>query len=486
MGILKRLKKYLARKINKRAFYETANIQRLVQGWLTGTSHINEIQKADGPVLVARARDLARNNDVVRGFLLEADKNVIGPKGIQIQGAVKDPGGSSDERANQEIERGWNDWSKPGNCDLSGKSSFKEIQSQILVNFLRDGEAVVKEYQGGSYGKYGYQVQVLDAAQVDYNYSVPTKRINLGIESDDRGRPVKYYYNETTTVSGTTFHQALDANTIIHIFKVERPGQLRGCTWLASSGYRLKVMDGWEEASLVGARVAASQMGFFKKTDESSMGFQGDGKGKDGTNDSSGYMEMTSEPGVFRELPYGMDFQAFDPKQPSTTFPEFRTAAMKSIASGLGVSFTTLGNDLSDVNYSSARIGLLGDRDLWRCMQEFLSTHLLQRIFDKWLPMFLISGNTHLPISKVEKFNDVKWQPRGWAWVDPQKESKANETAWLLRTKPLADSCAEQGKNWKEVMAQIKLEQDEADRLGIILKENEQPQETGNSRQAIS
>ena len=94
----------------------------------------------------------------------------------------------------------------------------------------------------------------------------------------------------------------------------DRAGQTRGVPMMANVLSRLKMLDGYEEAALVNARVAASKMGFFVSPEGD--GFVGD----DYDNHAP---IMSAEPATFSQLPAGMSFQSFDPQNPTESFAEF-------------------------------------------------------------------------------------------------------------------------------------------------------------------
>ena len=88
---------------------------------------------------------------------------------------------------------------------------------------------------------------------------------------------------------------------------------------------------------------------------------------------------------------------AFDPDHPSTAFPAFTTQVLRSVASGLNISYHSLTNDLSSVNYSSLRAGSLEDREMYRMYQRFVIEHFMMPIFQNWLNMVISRGFNYEP-----------------------------------------------------------------------------------------
>jgi lambda family phage portal protein len=186
---------------------------------------------------------------------------------------------------------------------------------------------------------------------------------------------------------------------------------------------------------------------------------------------------MDAAPGTFTELPEGWDLAAWNPEYPNVETSEFRKAMLRGIATSLGTSYTTLGNDLESVNYSSARVGLLDERETWKMHQEFFAENLYEPVFTDWLEAAIQSGAINLPMSKFAKFNRPKFKGRRWAWVDPVKEVDAAKTAIALRLSSRRQIVDEAGGDIEEVFHDNVADEQLADTLGLSLEmsETEEP-----------
>ena len=147
---------------------------------------------------------------------------------------------------------------------------------------------------------------------------------------------------------------------------------------------------------------------------------------------------MNAQAGVFEQLPQGMDFKAFDPTHPTSAFDSFTTSVLRSIASGLNISYHSLSNDLTSVNYSSIRQGALEDRSMYQIYQQFVIEHFVNPVFQSWLEMAISTGYINLPISKFDKFaRAINYIPRSFAWIDPLKEMQANVIGYKMEHLPI-------------------------------------------------
>jgi lambda family phage portal protein len=230
----------------------------------------------------------------------------------------------------------------------------------------------------------------------------------------------------------------------------------------------IKLLNGYLEAEIVAARTAASKMGFFVSSDGDQ--YVGDGE------DEEYVPIMNAEAGTFEQLPNGMDFKEFSPTHPTSAFEPFSTQVLRSIASGLNISYHALTNDLSSVNYSSLRAGALEDREMYRLYQRFTIDHFVRPVFEKWLEMAISSGaistspstNQPLPISRYDKFAlAANFIPRSFSWVDPQKEMMASINGLQAGVVTFSDVQANYGRDVEELFEQHERETALAEQYGI-------------------
>jgi lambda family phage portal protein len=107
---------------------------------------------------------------------------------------------------------------------------------------------------------------------------------------------------------------------------------------------------------------------------------------------------------------------------------------LREVAAGIGVSYESLSRDYSQSNYSSSRLALLDDRDLWKSLQQWFIRQFREPLHREWLQQAVLASA--IPELRVEeymldrdKFEAVSFKPRGWSWVDPTKEVEAYKEA---------------------------------------------------------
>jgi lambda family phage portal protein len=259
-------------------------------------------------------------------------------------------------------------------------------------------------------------------------------------------------------------HVLVPAEQIIHLRVTERPGQTRGVTWFASAIKQLHQLAGYAEAEVVRARAASSLMGFIT-TD-------GDAAGESLGEEVEGEYVTQFEPGVFKTLFAGQDVKVPQLDAPDGQFEPFVRAMLRSMAAGLGVSYESISKDFSQTNYSSSRLSLLEEREQWRALQQQLIRDLHQPVFRAWLRAAVGSGELSLPgySTSPERYEEaVKFVPRGWEFVDPQKEISAYHDAVRNGFMTRAEVVMSRGGDWNETIQTLANEKADLDELGLVL-----------------
>lgn len=390
-------------------------------GFTIGQTTLMEENRLDLMGLVHHSRMLAQNNDYYRAFLLMCRRHIVGPHGIGLQAMAKRQDGTPDKADNLAIETAWAKWGARGMCDASGRFCWLDLQHMAAMMVPRDGGVFIRFLRGPEFGPFGFQVQFLtvDRLAVDYNAELTGGGyISGGVECDGFDRVIAWHFyrrrpGATWLTGGERIR--IPASDIKYVAVAEDYSVHLSMPWGFTALRRLNMLGGFEEAALTAARAGASKMGFFTRTVNDD-----DNAAEDGPD----IEEM--EPGMMETLPAGYDVKSFDTKYPDGESPLFVKLMLRGAAAGLGASYNGLANDLEGTNFSSLHVGKAEERDEWRLLQGFFAQHLCDVIFDEWLPHAILSGRLSLPMSKLDKFRENAWKPRGWQAVNPVDEANAN------------------------------------------------------------
>lgn len=459
-----------------------AAIDRLTVSLQSWSGAINADLDSGLTVLRARARGLCANSEFGRRFLSLVAMNVVGPNGPVLQSRAMATPSTLDKAANDAIEVHWGRWCK--SADIARRMSLPHLLRVIVKSVARDGEALVRVVRDRNL-PYGMALQLLEADRLDESIN---RRLNngnlvrLGVEIDSTLRPVAYYIK--TAHPGENFYirdrndiERVDARDLYHLFLVERAEQVRGYTWFHAVLIRANLLHGFEEAAVIAARVGASKMGAFTRKD--------DGAGQpianqlaDMTDPNTGHLQMNAEPGEFLDLTGmpGVSLESWNPDYPHQNFGAFLKACFDGLASGLDVATHNLSGNMTEVNYSSARIAELAERDAWMTLQQWFIASLIEPLFRDWLASALIRGDITfeesgkaLPASTFSKFaNAARFQPRRWQWVDPKVEVEAAKTQIESRLASRSEIVAQQGRDFDDVIDELAQEDKRIKEAGLI------------------
>lgn len=467
--------------------YNAAGMSRLTASLQAEAQFINTSLRFQGRVLRARSRQAAQNNPFARRFVQMCVDNIGGPEPFKLQAKVKNRSGKLDKGANEQIEACWQQWGKAGNCEITGKWSWNTLQRLLIRNLAIDGELLLRKLKGPEYGPNGYKLQIIDVDRLwEYKNESFTNggAIHSSIEVDASARPVAYWIIKRKPAqwqySGfIPDFERVPADEIIHVFVPDFAEQLRGVPWMYAALLNLVHLGAFEEAAVIAARVGAANMGFIETPDGGATlaNMAASGPNVDGTNEfggsssSPGDAQFSAEPGEMYTLPPGHKFNAgWNPKYPDAAVEPFIRAMLRGVSAGVGVAYHNLANDLVNVNYSSARIGELDERDMWMGLQVFSADHLHTPLFDDWLSMQMLTNRLPFNPASMDKYRAVRFRAKRWAWVDPLKEVGAQIEAINAKLKSRTEVIADQGADIEETWEEIEAESQMADDMGIELE----------------
>lgn len=452
-----------------RSAFASAATSRLSADWMfAGARSANQDLLGDLRTLRDRSRDLARNSPWVKRFLQILAEKVVGPNGITLQAKNQLRDGSGlHTRANAGIEAAWRQWTRPENCDITRRHSLTEIlQLAVSGGWGQDGEVLILLHEGVRSNGWGFALQLLDPDLLDETWNRPAtaneNAIVQGVEVDAFGAPVAYWLwtRHPSEAGYDRVRRRVDARYVIHDFLSARPGQARGIPMAATVAQQIKMLDGYHEAELVAARTASATMGSIEVDPEKAGGFDPSAGSSD--------IPMEVEPGALLRLNPGEKLALWDPQHPTQAFSEFTRVTLHAIAAGLGVSYGTLTGDLSQANYSSMRVGMLDERDHWSVLTQRLITHVLDRVFSRWIEFAILNQKiANITGFDASQWTRIQWQTRGFDWIDPVKDVQGDLYEVAAGVKTLTEMAAERGRDLEEIIEERQLELKKLEAAGV-------------------
>jgi len=457
-------------------FYDASGWGRRTHGWNPGNAGPNTIGMQSIETLRSRARFTARNDPWANNGIASFAANAIGT-------GIKPQSMHPDKEVKAKIPQAWLRWTD--HCDAHNACDFYGLQTLLCREVIEGGEcfARLRPRRKDSGLRVPLQIQLLESELLPtwYNIDRPNgNKVREGVELNKELAPAGYWFlkqHPGDTVlwpnnAGRLLRVA--SQSVAHVFQPLRTGQLRGVPWLAPVLLRIYELNQFEDAELVKQKVAAMFVAFVHQM--TGQGMFNEVPGTPGTTPivPPGVGNAVMEPGTTQYLRLNEDVTFSKPPE-FNSLPEFMRVYLRSIAAGLGVTYEQLTGDLTGVNYSSIRAGLI---EFWRRCEQFQHQVIIFRfcrpIWDAWIRTALISGE--LDYSDYAKdplaFTSVKWVPPVRQWVDPAKEIGATLDAIRGGLGSRDTSASAQGFDVEEIDSENARDQERADKLGLVYDSN--------------
>lgn len=441
--------------IEQRRYDAAGGTNRTKNWYAQGLSANSEVGLA-GAELRNRSRDLARNNPYSRKAFRVIPANVIG---VGIQPSIRVARSARQEDA---LKTSWKEWAGKTSCDWNGNKTFYAIQVLAFRAMLESGEVFIRRMVDKGANALGLQLQVLEADHLDYTKDgmklAGGGYVRQGIEFDGRGKRTAYYLFDThpgeSVVNFKTTSTRIPADQIIHMYMEERPGQDRGVPMGVASMLRIRDFDEYEDAQLIRQKIAACFAAFITSDAHTVTPSQAASGG--------GYDLERVEPGIIERLKPG-ESVAFGVPPTAEGYAEYSRKVLQGIGAGYDVTYEALTGDLSNVNFSSGRMGWIEFGRFVDQWQDLLIIPVLcERVFSWFLQFARIQG-----IVSESTQVSVSWTAPRREFVDPLKEIKAlieqvraGFISWQEAVRML-------GYDPEEIMEQLKSDADKFDEAGL-------------------
>jgi lambda family phage portal protein len=179
---------------------------------------------------------------------------------------------SKDAAFRRKIQELWLHWTDE--ADAAGLCVFYGLQALVFRSVIECGECFVRMKIDKKNATVPLKLQVLESEYLDSSKDQMLANGNVirsGIEFDKTGKRVTYYlYKEHPGDSSFASLESvrIPAGEILHIYKPLRPGQIRGEPWLSNVLLKLHELDQYE-----GKKTAAMFAGFVTRLDPDSEMF---------------------------------------------------------------------------------------------------------------------------------------------------------------------------------------------------------------------
>lgn len=439
-----------------------AQMSRLTGDMATTPSSADRANEGKLERLRARVAEMRRDNPLIARYATLCVENILGPDGITLQSQVPSARGIN-TAVSKKVEQVWYEWAESAGVD---GSSWFTCCAQLVESWRLMGECL-GEIVIDRRLPMGIALKVLDVDLIDDRHSTPQVDgkgwISQGVEYDELRRPVALHLlTRHRTDTGPHFRRRVPLDRLLYLAHKTRPMQSRGVSPVAPAMLRLQMLNGMQEALVELNRAAATKMGFLVT--------KGDGSTLQDPDDPEAPVQFDAAPLSIEQLPQGMEFQAWDPGQPTAQHESLYRTLAQEIAGALGVSYAALSGDLGQTSYSSGRIGTIAERDAWRVQQQQFATAICDKMLRAVLQVQLMRGALVTPAElSIDQLTEAIWHGRKWDWVDPAKDLAAIRDGLALGLTTLTRELNARGYDLRAVLEEAKAERELAESLGLRL-----------------
>ncbi|MGD9663804.1 MAG: phage portal protein [Novosphingobium sp.] len=436
--------------------YEGAAKGRRTEGWRTIGSSANTETRRALPILRDRSRDLVRNNPYAARAVNVIAANLVG---YGIKTTIR----TRNKKASKPLQSAWVDWAESTQCDAAGQHDLYGLQELAARTIIESGEVLMRRIwrKPGDGLAVPLQLQVLEPDYIDtgkdgemYNGN----EILQGIEYDKQGRRAAYWLFDThpgdaySSARTSYTSKRIPAADILHVYRMDRAGQVRGVPWFAPVILRMRDLDEYEDAQIVRQKIAACFAAFVHDMEV----------GEDPTGNDAADLTERLEPGAIQRLPAGTNVTLANPPTVQG-YGEYMSVTLHAIAAGLGLPYESLTGDYSQVNFTSGRMGrsefhaLL---DVWQW--KMLVPQMCGGVFGWFLEAAVLAG---LPAQGAT----ARYVPPRRVLVDPTREIPAQIKAIRGGLQTLFGGIREMGYEPAEFLAEVAEGNALMDSLGLVL-----------------
>lgn len=309
--------------------------------------------------------------------------------------------------------------------DADGRQNLYGLQRLVMNAVIADGEVLIRRRRRSSRDglPLPFQIEVLEIDHLDttrdrlFAAQGAEGEVREGIEYDAIGRRVAYWLypqhpGATVGLRRSLTSRRVPASEVIHIYRQDRPKQMRGVSWFAPVALALQDMADGQDAQIMRQKIAAC-FAAFRVAPEAEYVTDAD------KSDVAGLSTMV--PGRIQNLAPGEDIRFANP--PSVDgYDKFTRIILQTVASGMGITYEALTGDLGNVNFSSGRMGRMEmDRNVSAWQWLLLIPQMMQPLSAWTLEAFdIASGQLR---SSVDM--SIDYVPPHRMLVDPAREIPA-------------------------------------------------------------
>lgn len=399
----------------------------------------DELPAADRKRLVSGTRNIQRNFTLA-GWMIRKHLDYVSTFDFQARTGIP--------ALDDELEAFVKWWSRPANCDVTGRFSLARMIRMAEERRTLDGDVFALKLDDG-------RVQWIEGDRVLNPGLIPqghtAKDFVHGVLIDPVGRPLAYAVHRRNG-SSFEFERMVPAEWIVPHAFIDRFDQVRGISPMAAAINTLR--DVYEGCDYALAKMKVAQLfalAFYREADDAA-GEITPTMDENGLPKESGYKVDLGKGPLKLDLEPGDRAEFLESKSPSLEFQAQNSIAIQMAFAGLDIPQCFY--DQSITNFSGQRQAILQyehSSDIKR--QDTRAT--LDALLRWRLGMEIVDRRLTLP--RGISLDDPLWEwvSKGVPWIDPLKEINASLAAVGGGLTSRQRDCKGRGENWFEIVDEL-------------------------------
>lgn len=437
----------------KRAYYDAAQKNRLTSSWRSVSADPNRIWTSDAATLRDRARHAVGSNPHACAAIQALVDAVIG-EGIDSQcQIIYSPDATVREAQRTLVDEAKREWFEY--AGLHGEH-YQEIAQLQLRTEAVAGESFTRLLLRPDGDRIPLRLQAIDPARLTSLRAdvAAGNQIFSGIEINGDGDVVAYH-----VASGDYRHRVerIPAHEMVHTYRREWPGQLRGISWLSASLPDLAELNEIKHYAVVARKIQASMAVILTRPMGSAKPpmFPGAATPSGETKtDTDGNRKMFVKPGGIIDAGEGTA-TAFTPHGTEDLSP-LSKLLLRSAGVGFGIPYEWISGDYQGVTFASGRLSILQNRKRIRCVHAHHRRTMHLPIHTAWMDAAVSFTNRVPRVPRNVNPYAVRFSRPVFGWgINPLQEVNAAARAIEVGLSSHNIEIEQMGRDWRDVFKQV-------------------------------
>lgn len=486
-----------------------SRISRELARWNPPTQSADALINPSKEILDSRGQNMIQNDGFMFGAVGAQKDSIVGSQymlNAQPNEAVLGVPEGWSEEWQEEVESRFNLISDSPSAwfDAAGKMTLSGLLRLAIASDVMTGEVLATvEWKRDKGRPFSTAIQMINTHRLcNPDMSQDTPRLRRGIQRDMYGAPESYWirkalpgdimmgdFNSAFSWTNVPAFKPWGRRQVIHLFEPILPEQTRGLSAMVAVLKEMKMKQKFSDLVLQSAVIQASfaatiqselpaevlygQIGGAHTPISEQLGMYLSSMQQYHNGAKNIQLDGASIPTLFP----GQDLKVTPLGTPGGIGTGFEESLLRNIAASLNMSYEEFSHDYTKTNYSSARAALVGTERAQKARKKTVADRVATEIYMLWVEEEMNAGNLPIPPGKDKYFFyqpmmkealcNCSWIGASSGMIDTLKETQADVLALQNKFTTLEEVLGKRGKDWRQVMKQLKREKTLLEEYGL-------------------